>query len=119
MLNGATLCRMTTNGKDWALVAALIHEEAPRRLLTISQLAKAAGVDRAFVPRLAKGEGVKPSTLARAEMALGLPRGLLRYVAEHDLDAVREAGGSPDLVIWLTKRIAASTQEPGHNSDSA
>lgn len=104
MLDQGSLCCME---KDWRLVAAVIKAEAARRGLGTTKLAELIGRHRTYLTRLDAGQPVEQATLRRVEGALGLPRDLLSYVADHDLAKIGRTSADPDLVTWLTNEMPA------------
>lgn len=93
------------DGADFRLAYEVVKMEAPRRGLTLAQLAKRAGKNRTAFSRMANGDGVSVDTLRALEGPLGLPRDLLTYVAKHDRAAIESSGAEPDLVRWLSDQL--------------
>lgn len=101
----ATLCRMASK-QGWELAYEVVSSEVARRGLTLAVFSASIGLHRTTLDRFRKGEELGEASLDSIEGGLSLPRDFLRYVADGDVDALRETGADPDLVRWLLRKLA-------------
>lgn len=107
--DSATLCRVADiEGDYWAVVGTFVENEANRRGLTLEALARRAGLSRQTVSKLANGQPLQETSLARIEGVLELPRDLLLDIATGNESEIRTAvhQKDPDLYRWLKRKIA-------------
>lgn len=92
--------------QDWPLTFDVVAGEIARRGLSLEAWAKASGIHRSTLYRMRDGERLSDAKLQQIEGALGLPRDLLLYVAEGDIETIRALDVDPDLQRWLLKKLA-------------
>lgn len=92
--------------QDHELVGRLIDREHELHYPSKAAFGRALKIDRSSVYRFIEGDArIKSATLRRAEVLLGLPRGFLDAVRQHDTTAIADSGAKPDVVAWVLDQI--------------
>lgn len=107
---------LTPVERDWPLAYETAKYCVERAGSTVVAWSKRPGVPhRSTWYRLRDGQGDARSSAKIRAIAgsLGLPGEFLSWVADHDLETIKESVDDPDLIAWLTRQITARSRNAG------
>jgi hypothetical protein len=80
--------------------------------LTGDSIGAGGRISRATVDRVKRGDpSVSDTTLHALGDVLELPRGFLLYVGDGDIEAIRQSGADPDLIVWTIRMMRSGTPD--------